>query len=111
MEGRMRRRATSSKTKSPNAHLIARREAFQQFRREYLGTVCSACESEKWAKSPFCRLCSIRLSRAHLFAKFTDLLGEYANHKFVPYRMQLLVKYWRHYETCRDFLIQKRRSA
>src|SRR5205814_8509695 len=36
-------------------------------KRDWESKVCPVCKSEKWKNSPFCRSCSIKIQRKHLF--------------------------------------------
>lgn len=92
--------------------------ALEQFEREYEGAVCAVCQQEKWANSPFCRACSIKLQRAHMMKKFDGLIHYVMNQTTVPVDKEkdwrtwppwLLRDYWRHYDLCRDYLIDVRR--
>jgi predicted amidophosphoribosyltransferase len=51
--------------------------ALEDFEREYEGTVCAVCQSEKWPNSPFCRSCSIKLQRARLMQRMKDTMDSH----------------------------------
>ncbi|HEV7674363.1 MAG TPA: hypothetical protein VGQ12_07525 [Candidatus Angelobacter sp.] len=82
--------------------------ALEDFEREYEGVVCAACQQEKWPSSPFCKKCSIKLQRAHLMRELDGISHGYGKdlQEWTEYALQA---YWRHYDTCRDFLIDVRR--
>lgn len=91
--------------------------AIEQFEREYESTACPVCQAGKWANYPFCRSCSIRLQRAHLMKKFDGMVRYLMNETTIPTDQErdwrqwppwLLNDYWRHYDRCRDYLINTR---
>lgn len=77
--------------------------AFKDFQREFDGTECGVCGSEKWAKAPFCRLCSIRLQRAHLMRRLKEAFD---NDDPIGFFF-----YFRLWDRCRDYLVNLRREA
>lgn len=73
------------------------------FGESYDGVTCSVCGSEKWASSPFCRSCCIRLQRAKMMRRFTDLFKQYGRDwRKWPRFFSYAPRYW---DTCRDYLI------
>lgn len=82
--------------------------ALLDFEREYDGTVCAVCQQEKWAQSPFCKSCSIKLQRAHLMKALQSQIDHYGREgrKWPPF---VLDHFWRHYDTCRMYLIDVHR--
>lgn len=86
-----------------DAFMRAELSAFRDFQREFEGKECGACGSEKWAKSPFCRLCSIRLQRAHLMQPLKAA--------FERDDAMAFLDYFRLWDRCRDYLINLRREA
>jgi len=100
-----------------NGHVLI--AALEQFEAEYESTTCAACKSEKWANSPFCRSCSIRLQRANLMRRFNDLLADVQRQKQLTEESVKdwgtwagwhLRAYWGHYDLCRDYLINVARE-
>lgn len=79
--------------------------ALEDFEREYEGIVCAVCQSEKWANSPFCRSCSIKLQRARMMRQFD--MGQEKDWRTWP--DWVLHPYWRHYDLCRLYLFDLRR--
>jgi hypothetical protein len=78
--------------------------ALEQFEREYESVVCPVCRQEKWANSPFCRDCSIKLQRANLMWGMASLARDHGR-DWMKWEPAVLRNFWSHYDTCRDFLI------
>jgi hypothetical protein len=96
----------------------AAQSAIELFEREYDGATCAVCQAEKWIQAPFCRGCSIKLQRAGLMKRFVGLLadvrhvmgiGEEEVKDWHRWPTWYLRTYWRHYDLCRDFLIDVKR--
>ena len=90
--------------------------ALEQFEREWTSEVCAVCGDAKWSCFPFCRGCSIRLQRVHLMAHFNiskgrslEALQRWASG--VGHSKEFIGGLARHYDVCRDYLINTRRSA
>jgi hypothetical protein len=87
---------------------IATLKALEDFEREYEGTVCAVCRAEKWASSPFCRGCSIKLQRARLMQRMKDTMDSYGR-EWQSWPAHSLRYFRRHYDLCRDYLMDVRR--
>lgn len=91
-----------------NAVTEAAQFAMEDFKREYDGQVCAVCQQEKWPQSPFCRACSIKLQRAHLM-KAMQAQMDYYGREWKTWPEFVLNHFWRHYDTCRLYLIDVKR--
>jgi hypothetical protein len=75
---------------------------------EWDGVVCVACEQLKWAKHPFCRLCSIRLQRVGLMSQLQPLAGHAAA---ALGRTRWAEDWMKAYDRARDYLIVSKRNG
>jgi hypothetical protein len=85
-------------------------QCLPEFLASYQGTVCTVCGTEKWAGSAFCRGCSILLQRAHLMQYLMWVWDRYG-HEAKTWELSVLENYFRHWDLCRDFLIDHRRTG
>lgn len=87
---------------------LAKAASLDKFKNEYEGTACAVCQQEKWANSPFCRTCSIKLQRAKLMHELKEVQGYYGDDlsKWPPQTREF---YSKHYDRCRAYLIDVRR--
>jgi hypothetical protein len=91
--------------------------SLRQFEHEWNSTACPVCPADKWQHYPFCRSCSIRLQRAHMMAalkpyvdRSSAVLLRWAQEDGGK-NMRAFAHLFRHYDVCRDFLINARREA